>query len=144
MKGIIALFVISSIFSPVYTQNFKFNEKDYNLSMYKMVGSLNKFIKNKEHDNKQISKEIMSYSKDSIYVLCVFLGYDERVCSKYVIDELLLTYIKRNNISKIYIEDTDIDKWGIWFRLIMVDRLKRNHTIDMSFNKENKLTSVIL
>ena len=144
MKSIIALFVISSIFSPVYSQDFKFNEKDYNLSMYKMVGSLNKFIKNKEYDNKKISKEIMSYSNDSIYLLCVFLGYDERVSSKYVIDQLLLTYIKRNNISKIYIEDTDIDKWGIWFRLIMVDRLKRNHTIDMSFNKENKLTSIIL
>ena len=144
MKSIIALFVISLIFSPVYSQDFKFNEKDYNLSMYKMVGSLNKFIKNKEYDNKKISKEIMSYSNDSIYLLCVFLGYDERVCSKYAIDQLLLTYIKRKNISKIYIEDTDIDKWGIWFRLIMVDRLKRNHTIDMSFNKENKLTSVIL
>lgn len=144
MRRYILTIVFSVILFHSYSQSFPYNEEDYKVSMYRFLNEIDRFIKNQSTIDERVLNNLISLSRDSIYILSIYHGFDGCQVSINVIQEIFLPYIKKHKIIELDIQETDIDKWGAWFRIRMLDKNNCYHLLDFSINKENKLTSIIL
>ena len=146
MKKTIQLFLLMLFISfSVSSQdnNFPYSEKDYLFTMNEVVEAISDLYNHYSQDT-SISKRLIDLSNNEIYVLS--LGFmDGHTTASYAINKWFIPKVHNLSIdapTKVRVVETDLDKWGIWFR-IQVTNLEGLHYIDLGINKENKISSII-
>ena len=141
MLFFIFIFTIISVKSQ--NTNFPYSEKDYLITMNKVVNTIEDLYNSNGNDN-TLTTKLMDLSSDSVYVLSG--GMDQRYPVNYSIKEWFVPTINRlytYSPTTLEVMEKDLDKWGVWFRVKVTDMYGVNY-IDFGINKENKLRSIIL
>ena len=141
MLFFIFIFTIISVKSQ--NTNFPYSEKDYLITMNKVVNTIEDLYNSNGNDT-TLTTKLMDLSSDSVYVLSG--GMDQRYPVNYSIKEWFVPTINRlytYSPTTLEVMEKDLDKWGVWFRVKVTDMYGVNY-IDFGINKENKLRSIIL
>ena len=141
MLFFIFIFTIISVKSQ--NTNFPYSEKDYLITMNKVVNTIENLYNSNGNDT-TLTTKLMDLSSDSVYVLSG--GMDQRYPVNYSIKEWFVPTINRlytYSPTTLEVTEKDLDKWGVWFRVKVTDMYGVNY-IDFGINKENKLRSIIL
>ena len=141
MLFFIFIFTIISVKSQ--NTNFPYSEKDYLITMNKVVNTIEDLYNSNGNDT-TLTTKLMDLSSDSVYVLSG--GMDQRYPVNYSIKEWFVPTINRlytYSPTTLEVMEKDLDKWGVWFRVKVIDMYGVNY-IDFGINKENKLRSIIL
>ncbi len=141
MLFFIFIFTIISVKSQ--NTNFPYSEKDYLITMNKVVNTIENLYNSNGNDT-TLTTKLMDLSSDSVYVLSG--GMDQRYPVNYSIKEWFVPTINRlytYSPTTLEVTEKDLDKWGVWFRVKVTDMYGVND-IDFGINKENKLRSIIL
>ena len=141
MLFFIFIFTIISVKSQ--NTNFPYSEKDYLITMNKVVNTIEDLYNSNGNDT-TLTTKLMDLSSDSVYVLSG--GIDQRYPVNYSIKEWFVPTINRlytYSPTTLEVTEKDLDKWGVWFRVKVTDMYGVNY-IDFGINKENKLRSIIL
>ena len=141
MLFFIFIFTIISVKSQ--NTNFPYSEKDYLITMNKVVNTIENLYNSNGNDT-TLTTKLMDLSSDSVYVLSG--GIDQRYPVNYSIKEWFVPTINRlytYSPTILEVTEKDLDKWGVWFRVKVTDMYGVNY-IDFGINKENKLRSIIL
>ena len=141
MLFFIFIFTIISVKSQ--NTNFPYSEKDYLITMNKVVNTIEDLYNSNGNDT-TLTTKLMDLSSDSVYVLSG--GMDQRYPVNYSIKEWFVPTINRlytYSPTTLEVTEKDLDKWGVWFRVKVTDMYGVNY-IDFGINKENKLRSIIL
>jgi len=141
MLFFIFIFTIISVKSQ--NTNFPYSEKDYLITMNKVVNTIENLYNSNGNDT-TLTTKLMDLSSDSVYVLSG--GMDQRYPVNYSIKEWFVPTINRlytYSPTTLEVTEKDLDKWGVWFRVKVIDMYGVNY-IDFGINKENKLRSIIL
>ena len=123
--------------------NLPYSEKDYLITMNKVVNTIEDLYNSHGNDT-TLTTKLMDLSSDSVYVLSG--GMDQRYPVNYSIKEWFVPTINRlytYSPTTLEVMEKDLDKWGVWFRVKVTDMYGVNY-IDFGINKENKLRSIIL
>ena len=141
MLFFIFIFTIISVKSQ--NTNFPYSEKDYLITMNKVVNTIEDLYNSNGNDT-TLTTKLIDLSSDSVYVLSG--GMDQRYPVNYSIKEWFVPTINRlytYSPTTLEVIEKDLDKWGVWFRVKITDMYGVNY-IDFGINKENKLRSIIL
>ena len=141
MLFFIFIFTIISVKSQ--NTNFPYSEKDYLITMNKVVNTIEDLYNSNGNDT-TLTTKLMDLSSDSVYVLSG--GMDQRYPVNYSTKEWFVPTINRlytYSPTTLEVMEKDLDKWGVWFRVKVTDMYGVNY-IDFGINKENKLRSIIL
>ena len=141
MLFFIFIFTIISVKSQ--NTNFPYSEKDYLITMNKVVNTIENLYNSNGNDT-TLTTKLMDLSSDSVYVLSG--GMDQSYPVNYSIKEWFVPTINRlytYSPTTLEVIEKDLDKWGVWFRVEITDMYGVNY-IDFGINKENKLRSIIL
>jgi len=141
MLFFIFIFTIISVKSQ--NTNFPYSEKDYLITMNKVVNTIEDLYNSNGNDT-TLTTKLIDLSSDSVYVLSG--GMDQRYPVNYSIKEWFVPTINRlytYSPTTLEVMEKDLDKWGVWFRVKVTDMYGVNY-IDFGINKENKLRSIIL
>jgi len=141
MLFFIFIFTIISVKSQ--NTNFPYSEKDYLITMNKVVNTIEDLYNSNGNDT-TLTTKLMDLSSDSVYVLSG--GMDQSYPVNYSIKEWFVPTINRlytYSPTTLEVIEKDLDKWGVWFRVEITDMYGVNY-IDFGINKENKLRSIIL
>ena len=141
MLFFIFIFTIISVKSQ--NTNFPYSEKDYLITMNKVVNTIEDLYNSNGNDT-TLTTKLMDLSSDSVYVLSG--GMDQRYPVNYSIKEWFVPTINRlytYSPTTLEVMEKDLDKFGVWFRVKVTDMYGVNY-IDFGINKENKLRSIIL
>ena len=141
MLFFIFIFTIISVKSQ--NTNFPYSEKDYLITMNKVVNTIENLYNSNGNDT-TLTTKLMDLSSDSVYVLSG--GIDQSYPVNYSIKEWFVPTINRlytYSPTTLEVTEKDLDKWGVWFRVKVTDMYGFNY-IDFGINKENKLRSIIL
>ena len=141
---LLLLILLTSLFIKSQDANFPYCKKDYLVTMNKVVNIIEDLY-NSNGDDTTLTSKLMDLSSDTVYVLSVFSGMDQRYIAAFAIKEWFIPTINRlytYSPIKVNVAEKDIDKWGVWFRVKVTDMHAINY-IDFGINKENKLRSII-
>ena len=139
----IFLSLLTSFSVKSQNSNFPYSEKDYLITMNKVVNTIEDLYNSNGNDT-TLTTRLMDLSSDSVYVLSG--GMDQRYPVNYSIKEWFVPTINRlytYSPTTLEVMEKDLDKWGVWFRVKVTDMYGVNY-IDFGINKENKLRSIIL
>ena len=137
------LILLTSFSVKSQNSNLPYSEKDYLITMNKVVNTIEDLYNSNGNDT-TLTTKLMDLSSDSVYVLSG--GIDQRYPVNYSIKEWFVPTINRlytYSPTTLEVMEKDLDKWGVWFRVKVIDMYGVNY-IDFGINKENKLRSIIL
>ena len=136
------IFIFTIISVKSQNTNFPYSEKDYLITMNKVVNTIEDLYNSNGSDT-TLTTKLMDLSSDSVYVLSA--GMDQSYPVNYSIKEWFVPTINRlytYSPTTLEVMEKDLDKWGVWFRVKVTDMYGVNY-IDFGINKENKLRSII-
>ena len=140
----LSLLILLTSFSVKYqNSNLHYSEKDYLITMRKVVNTIEDLFNSNGNDT-TLTTKLMDLSSDSVYVLSG--GMDQKYPVNYSIKEWFVPTINRlytYSPTTLEVMEKDLDKFGVWFRVKVTDMYGVNY-IDFGINKENKLRSIIL
>ena len=146
MKNLfVSLLILLASFSvKAQNSNLPYSEKDYLVTMNKVVSTLN-VIYNANDGDTTSTQRLMDLSCNEVYVLS--WGFmDQDTTATYAIKEWFIPTIK--NLSnylptKVVVVEQKPDKWGVWFS-VKATNVYGDTYIDFGINRENKITSIVL
>ena len=150
MKNLLLSFLILLTSFSIKSQNsnLPYSEKDYLITMNKVVNTIRDLSTSYGEDTSVIQR-LMDLSNNEVSVLTFFNGLklDGDTISTYAIKEWFVPTI--NNMSTyspttVMVIKKDLDKWGVWFRVKVTDIYGEWYTIDLGINREYKISFVCI
>ena len=150
MKNLLLSFLILLTSFSIKSQNsnLPYSEKDYLITMNKVVNTISD-LSNSYGEDTSVIQRLMDLSNNEVYALTFFNGLklDGDTISSYVIKEWFIPTINSMSTyspTRVRVIEKDLDKWGVWFRVKVTDIYGEWYTIDLAINRENKISFVCI